>query len=281
MTVGNTKAWVDTKTNGQKELSLAGHTHSYAASTHTHTKAQITDFPTTMTPSAHSHSASDVTSGTLPIARGGTGGTTAETARNALGAAAATHTHYDLANKTHNHSNESLNPASIELKGSSVHGGYIDFHYGGTTDDYTSRIIEEANGVVKLNDGIILTDKNISIYGNFGTGSVLVKNNTYDGSFTFTHTSTINGIYIFGKYYAYSPKTTLPSMDFDFLTDPFFLDIAYFKEVCETGRVYRASMSSSWCTVTLASDEKSLTIAGLSDIGVTDQDTYYLYYMIW
>lgn len=75
--MGNTKAWVDTKTNGQKELSLVGHTHSYAASTHTHTKAQITDFPTTMTPSSHSHAASDITSGTLPITRGGTGAATA------------------------------------------------------------------------------------------------------------------------------------------------------------------------------------------------------------
>ena len=73
MTVGNTKAWVDTKTNGQKELSLAGHTHSYAASSHTHTKSQITDFPTTMTPSAHTHAASDISSGVLGAARGGTG----------------------------------------------------------------------------------------------------------------------------------------------------------------------------------------------------------------
>ena len=48
MTVGLTKGWIDTKTNGQKELSLAGHTHSYAASTHTHTKAQITDFPSSL-----------------------------------------------------------------------------------------------------------------------------------------------------------------------------------------------------------------------------------------
>lgn len=73
MTVGNTKAWVDTKTNGQKELSLVGHTHSYAASSHTHTKAQITDFPTTMTPSAHTHAAGDISSGVLGAARGGTG----------------------------------------------------------------------------------------------------------------------------------------------------------------------------------------------------------------
>lgn len=69
LTVGLTKGWIDTKTNGQKELSLAGHTHSYAAASHTHMKAEITDFPTTMTPSAHVHAASDVTSGTLSADR--------------------------------------------------------------------------------------------------------------------------------------------------------------------------------------------------------------------
>lgn len=36
--------------------------------------------------SSHNHSASNITSGTLPIVRGGTGGTTAATARSALGA---------------------------------------------------------------------------------------------------------------------------------------------------------------------------------------------------
>ena len=43
--------------------------------------------------SSHKHSAADITSGTLPIARGGTGATTAAGARTALGAAAASHTH--------------------------------------------------------------------------------------------------------------------------------------------------------------------------------------------
>lgn len=38
-------------------------------------------------PVNHSHSVNDITSGTLPVARGGTGGTTPETARNAIGAA--------------------------------------------------------------------------------------------------------------------------------------------------------------------------------------------------
>lgn len=58
---------------------------------------------------------------------------------------------------SHNHLNESLNPAAIELKGSSSHGGYIDFHYGGDTGDYTSRIIESSKGVVTLNDSPIVT----------------------------------------------------------------------------------------------------------------------------
>lgn len=49
---------------------------NYAASSHTHTKSQITDFPSTMTPSAHNHAASEITSGTLATARGGTGQTT-------------------------------------------------------------------------------------------------------------------------------------------------------------------------------------------------------------
>lgn len=40
---------------------------------HKHTKSEITDFPTSMTPTAHNHSASEITSGTLAVARGGTG----------------------------------------------------------------------------------------------------------------------------------------------------------------------------------------------------------------
>lgn len=36
-----------------------------ANSTHTHTKSQITDFPTSMTPSAHNQAAGTITAGTL------------------------------------------------------------------------------------------------------------------------------------------------------------------------------------------------------------------------
>ena len=65
-----------------------------AAASHTHTVGNITDFPATMPPSAHTHNASDINAGTLdsarlpvvPVARGGTGAATAEGARANLGA---------------------------------------------------------------------------------------------------------------------------------------------------------------------------------------------------
>ena len=45
---------------------MVEHTHTLvslgaAAASHTHTKSNITDFPTTMTPSAHTHAQSDIT----------------------------------------------------------------------------------------------------------------------------------------------------------------------------------------------------------------------------
>jgi hypothetical protein len=48
---------------------------------------------------SHNHSASNITSGTLPITRGGTGATSAATALTNLGAAAASHTHSEYANQ--------------------------------------------------------------------------------------------------------------------------------------------------------------------------------------
>lgn len=47
--------------------------------------ARLSNVPTTFTPSAHTHSAADITSGTLPLARGGTGATDAAGARTSLG----------------------------------------------------------------------------------------------------------------------------------------------------------------------------------------------------
>lgn len=87
----------------------AGHTHTQAqvegladalagkaASSHSHSQADVTGLVDALAGKAaagHKHSAADVTSGTLPIARGGTGATTAAGALAALGAASAGHSH--------------------------------------------------------------------------------------------------------------------------------------------------------------------------------------------
>lgn len=94
-----------------------------AAASHTHTVGNITDFPATMPPSAHTHNASDINAGTLdsarlptvPVAKGGTGATTAEQARAILGAASADHTHtpeaIGAAAANHTHTPESIGAA--------------------------------------------------------------------------------------------------------------------------------------------------------------------------
>ncbi len=59
-----------------------------AASVHTHAQSDVTGLSASLaakSDTGHAHSAADVTTGTLPLARGGTGGTDAATARTALG----------------------------------------------------------------------------------------------------------------------------------------------------------------------------------------------------
>ena len=51
---------------------------------------------------------------------------------------------------SHNHNGKLINPSSIEFSGSSTHGGYIDFHYGKTTNDYSTRLIERSDGILSL-----------------------------------------------------------------------------------------------------------------------------------
>ena len=67
-----------------------------AAAAHVHQQADVTGLADALAGKAatgHKHSAADVTSGTLPLARGGTGATTAAGALAAIGAASAGHTH--------------------------------------------------------------------------------------------------------------------------------------------------------------------------------------------
>ena len=49
------------------------------------------------------------------------------------------------------------NPASIELSPTSQsHGGFIDFHFAGSSADYTSRIIESASGTLSIPGALAL-----------------------------------------------------------------------------------------------------------------------------
>ena len=48
----------------------------------------------------------------------------------------------------------------------SGYGGYIDFHYNGSSADYTSRIMEDSSGVLNLNGQVLITSG-----GNVGIGT--------------------------------------------------------------------------------------------------------------
>lgn len=70
---------------------------------------------------------------------------------------------YSAVNGGHKHQAESIEPGGIEFRPSSSagHGGYIDFHYNGSTSDYTSRVIESTSGTLTLNGNKILTKADI------------------------------------------------------------------------------------------------------------------------
>ena len=59
------------------------------------------------------------------------------------------------------------NISHIEFKPSSgaSNGGFIDFHYGGSTKDFTSRIIEDAEGAITISASTLKVTGNINVSG--------------------------------------------------------------------------------------------------------------------
>lgn len=150
--------------------------------------------------SSHTHSASDITSGTLSVSRGGTGstsftsgaalignGTGAVSTRSITSSATKDSTslitsggvYSALAGKM----NASINNIELNPSGSlKSYGGFIDFHFhnsdgtplnasgevtsDGKTPDYTSRIIEDAAGTISVN-GVKFKGNKVTASGGF------------------------------------------------------------------------------------------------------------------
>ena len=136
----------------------------------------LTNIPTTFKPVSHTHKCSDL-SDTLPIAKGGTGATSAAAALTALGGMKA-------------------KPANIEFSpGSSAgHGGSIDFHFNNSTADYTSRIIESTSGTLTLN-GVTINGSTVTgaLSGNASTATTLATSRTFRTNLASTSTASFNG----------------------------------------------------------------------------------------
>ena len=56
----------------------------------------------------------------------------------------------------HEHTNQTLRPVCLEFTSGVGHGGYLDFHYDNSSEDYTSRIAEHSAGVLTIDASVIL-----------------------------------------------------------------------------------------------------------------------------
>ena len=131
-----------------------------ANTTHTHLWADITDKPSTFTPTAHNHAATEITSGLLPIARGGTNvGTTPTNGQLLIGNG----TGYSLAALTAGSGVTITNGAGTITIASTASGN--SFQTFGTTNYFgpgdTVPTLSITNATV--NNNVILTSSGLTV----------------------------------------------------------------------------------------------------------------------
>lgn len=120
---------------------------SKADTGHTHTKSEVglsnvdntADADKSVKYATSAGSAASVT-GVVNIKHGGTGATSASDALYKLGGVSQTTDGIEL---------------GMSLSSSANHGGYIDFHFNGSSEDYTSRLIETSKGALQTTGSFI------------------------------------------------------------------------------------------------------------------------------
>ena len=135
----------------------------------------ITDKPSSFTPSAHTHAWGDITSNVPATATrwpSWSEVTSKPTSKTAWGK-----TYLNASSEFQNISGDLSAGSgggtisqfhSIELNSAgslSGYGGFIDFHFNGSQADYTSRIIEDASGKLNINQAVF-----VNYNGNVGIG---------------------------------------------------------------------------------------------------------------
>lgn len=116
--------------------------------------SELQEKPQEFTPADHTHGAGDVTSGTIPIDRGGTGASDAAAARSALGVAASIHTHAagDVTSGTLSSSRLPIVPLTKGGTGSSTAAGALA-NIGAAAASHTHAAGDVTSGVLPLEFG--------------------------------------------------------------------------------------------------------------------------------
>ncbi|SCG87899.1 Uncharacterised protein [uncultured Clostridium sp.] len=162
-----------------KSLNITASSIGAASSTHTHTKSQITDFPSSMP-------ASDVYAWAKASSKPSYSWSEIGSKPSTFTPSSHTHNYLPLSGGTVTGDlrvNSKITTSSIELYDAKP---YIDFHFDGNNGDYTSRIIENASGILNIN-GATFTNG----------GSIWCTSFSTDGGGTFGgNLSASNGLYL-------------------------------------------------------------------------------------